>query len=79
MSVRTVHEVAAGVACLYCSTTGWAFGPVFNSRDEAEDFLAWLEAGELAGALDSADPRRYRDQELARLHGEWEADVEYEA
>jgi len=77
MSVRIAYDTGSDVACLYCSTTGWAFGPVFSCRDDAEDFLAWLEAGELAGALVSRDPRRYRDQELARLHVEWEADVEF--
>ncbi len=35
MSVRTTG------AALYCSTTGRAFGPVFNSREEADAFLVW--------------------------------------
>lgn len=28
-------------ACLYCSTTGVVFGPLFADGDEAEGFLAW--------------------------------------
>ena len=27
---------------LYDSVNGWAFGPVFESAEHAEDFLAWL-------------------------------------
>lgn len=29
-------------AALFDSVTGRAFGPVFDSHDQAEDFLAWL-------------------------------------
>lgn len=32
-------------AALYCTTSDHAFGPIFRSRREAEDFLAWLEYG----------------------------------
>ena len=28
-------------ACLVCSTSGLAFGPLFESREEADAFLAW--------------------------------------
>ena len=28
-------------AVLVCSTTGWAFGPVFRSAEDAERFQAW--------------------------------------
>jgi hypothetical protein len=27
---------------LFDSVTGYAFGPVFESRDDAEDFMAWF-------------------------------------
>lgn len=29
-------------AVLYCSTAGWAFGPVFDDREQAERFIEWL-------------------------------------
>jgi hypothetical protein len=31
-----------GHAVFYCSTTGWAFGPVMPSEEVAEDFYHWL-------------------------------------
>lgn len=42
-------------ACFYCSTTGWAFGPIMQSQEEAEMFLQFL------GGI---DPRTLRDKEL---------------
>ncbi len=30
-------------ACLYQSTSNVAFGPIFGSTDEAQDFLDWFE------------------------------------
>ena len=41
MSVR-VTETGTEAACLYCDTSGRAFGPVFESEYEAGNFLAWL-------------------------------------
>ena len=43
-----------GKATLFCSSTGWAFGPVFESRDQASEFLAWLDV----------DPRSLEDRDL---------------
>ncbi len=49
------------MACLYCSTTSTAFGPVFRSEDEktafslAQDFCTFLEP---------TDPRTLTPQEL---------------
>ncbi len=42
-------------AVLFCSTTGWAFGPLFESETEAEEFLEWYRD----------DPRMLTDEELA--------------
>lgn len=41
-----VREFVAddGKACMYCSTSGFAFGPVFESVDEMTNFLAWFWA-----------------------------------
>jgi hypothetical protein len=39
---------------LYCSTTMWAFGPIFKDRDEAEEFLDWPKV----------DPRSLADNQL---------------
>jgi hypothetical protein len=38
MGCRILESPTDG-ACFYCSTTGWAFGPVFENREQAERFL----------------------------------------
>ena len=57
MGVRILYDDSSykslGQACLYCSTAGWAFGPVFmdggrdlghrDGRERAQAFLAWLD------------------------------------
>lgn len=70
MSVRITSQKAA----LYCSTTGRAFGPVFDGAYQASSFLRWLEA------RDDRDPREIPADELDQLKDEfdsWEpSDVE---
>jgi hypothetical protein len=39
MGCRIMQDVESGQACFYCSTTDWAFGPLFPSREAAELFL----------------------------------------
>ena len=49
---------------LYCSTTMFAFGPLFGSEFEVEqiqEFLEWLPQ----------DARRYEDDELVHLQSVW--------
>lgn len=41
-------------AVLFCSTSMWAFGPVFESEEQAERFLKWCPV----------DPRKYTKGEL---------------
>jgi hypothetical protein len=41
-------------AVLYCSVSMWAFGPVFEDEDEAQQFLNWLDV----------DPRKLSEPEL---------------
>lgn len=67
MSVRITgtYEVA-----LYDSTTGVAFGPTFESEDDAIEFLDHLkEIGE-------RDPRVIPVGELIALAAEWKAERE---
>ena len=54
-------------ACLYCSTTGIVFGPVFASSFDAEDFLQWWHE------TDERDPRELSNPELAVAYGKWQA------
>jgi hypothetical protein len=57
-------------AVLYCSTSDWAFGPVFYGDDEhdaherAESFCRWLG---------DREPRRMNDRELEAAYSEWGA------
>lgn len=63
MSARvTSHRQGA----LYDSVTGLAFGPVFDKRADAEEFLDHLDQ------IGERDPRVIPAVELAQLHDEWE-------
>lgn len=50
MGVRILHDSEHDQAVLYCSTTDWAFGPVFQDSDDgdhdaaerADAFMRWL-------------------------------------
>ena len=53
--------------CLYCSTTGLAFGPVFASSFDAEDFLSWWNTHD-----DATDLRKLTPAELAIAYGRWQ-------
>lgn len=72
MGVRILHDARADEAVLFCSTSGWAFGPVFSeheghSADErAESFLRWLVI----------DPRSLDQTDLERKHSEWRSQEE---
>ena len=59
---------SVGHAVLFCSTTDWAFGPVFTSDDDhdaterAEAFCRWLG---------TRDPRSFTDAELEAKYADW--------
>lgn len=48
-------------AVLYCSTTMWAFGPIFESGEAAEAFLKWL----------GFDPRSLSNKDLESNYTRW--------
>jgi hypothetical protein len=55
---------------LYDSTTGTAFGPIFESRDDAEAFCIWLgENNEVP------DPRKHNNGDLKDLYADWVASL----
>jgi hypothetical protein len=60
MSVE-ILEGRDGKAVFTCNTSGWAFGPVMGSGDEAEKFLEILPE----------DPRRYSDADLEQAYLEF--------
>lgn len=86
MGVRILHgdrRRGYELSVLYCSTTGWAFGPVFPSAEHAEAFLDWFAAGHATAAAralgvrpvqplgDGTDPRHWEHHHLEALHREW--------
>ena len=83
MGVSTLIGTADGsnhAAVMYCNTTGWPVGPVFeapDAEDQIDAFVKWLEAnpgGQDALAPnygDGTDPRHYGDAEVALLVSQW--------
>lgn len=84
MAVATIYDPEGRIAALYCTTTGWAFGPVFtgdDAEDTAEAFLDWFFSGKanrVAETLglrprvagdDGRDPRAWSDGDLEKLTG----------
>ena len=61
MSVEILTDNEKGYKCLFCNTTMWAFGGVFNEDENVEDFLEWLPD----------DARTYTDSELETLINKW--------
>lgn len=61
MGVRITHDCVT----LYCSTSMWAFGPVFEDADQAESFLQW------ANKHVGRDLRLLTDEDLSRVHSNW--------
>jgi len=68
MSVRLSTE--ENKTALFDSATGWAFGPVFDTQEEAEAFLAHLTS------IGERDARHIPVGELVELALEWEAERE---
>ena len=48
-------------AVLYCSTTNWAFGPIFEDYEKADAFIEHCDK----------DPRKYSKEELKECHQQW--------
>jgi hypothetical protein len=87
MAVNVLHDPSEDQACLYCSTSDWAFGPVIYGPDALEKairFRQWFtDGGALARArelgiapydfpgADGDDPRDYGERDLERLYLAW--------
>jgi hypothetical protein len=67
MGCRVISAHMGAIAVMYCSTTDWAFGPVFydnteHSADERiESFMRWLVI----------DPRSLPERDLESKYSEW--------
>ena len=67
MGVRVLYDAEARHAALYDSVTGWAFGPMFATRERAESFLTWARKRGLK------DARLMSDDELINALNAWRA------
>lgn len=68
MSIRVSDESRV---CLYDSVNGWAFGPVFESVEHAEDFQRWLAERFGFEDLDGIDPLALSPQGWKARYEEW--------
>lgn len=89
MAVQILLSRSDDRAGLYCSTSGWMFGPLFehDAEAKAEHFLDWFRDGHARDAaaelriqtrgigLDGDDPRDYRAGDLEKLYGAWRNEV----
>lgn len=67
MGVRLIADPNGGndSVAMYDSVSGFAFGPVFASEEDAEDFI------EYARREYDRDVRQLPDEALKRLHESW--------
>jgi hypothetical protein len=69
-------------ACMFCSTTDWAFGPVFSddgnhsAEERIESFLRWFRTNGSIPPLYYDDPRQLTDSELESKYSDWRAQEE---
>jgi hypothetical protein len=86
MGVHIAHDRDKDVAILYCSTTDWAFGPVFiddnghDADERVEAFLRWLDTTDHWSAYEKEplqtgrrDPRQLTDKGLSAAYLDWRA------
>ena len=64
MSVHILYDQQKRKSVMYCSTTGQAFGPLFDDDDAAYFVDAQLAIG--------VDPRELHDSDLAAAIEDWE-------
>ena len=84
MGCRIIHDERGGMAVLYCSTSDWAFGPVFQEDSHhdayarAESFLRWIETTPTWANYEKAimtmgrhDPRELTERGVERAYSDW--------
>jgi len=84
MGCRILHDRDSNSAVLYCSTTEWAFGPLFNddgdhdAGERAEAFLRWLRETDQWFAFEKEpiqtghrDPRELTERGLQLAFQNW--------
>jgi hypothetical protein len=68
MSIKIIEATGEGDsqgAVLYCSTTEWAFGPVFRTVEDAQEFLVFCPRPR--GLSDPDLESRYADFKQAQF------------
>ena len=89
MAVCILHDRQQDQAVLYCTTTDWAFGPVFaadaegdhDAEERAEAFLRWLGKAprwfdyerDGLAVAGRRDPRQLTERGLERAVYDWRA------
>lgn len=82
MGVQILHDTRNNVACLTCSTSDVAFGPLFSDTDthdadeRAEAFTRWLATANCATFERSLvtsrnDPREFTESGLMAAYTAW--------
>ena len=84
MGVRILADDEDRQAVMYCSTTDWAFGPVFSSDEHhtatewAQAFLRWLDTTETwrlyqkhPRVTSRRDPRELTDAGMEAAYTDW--------
>jgi len=84
MGCHIAHDESSKVAVFYCSTSEWAFGPVFSNTadhyadERAEAFLRWLRETNTWSKYEKEpiqsgrrDPRELTDGGLALAFSTW--------
>jgi hypothetical protein len=84
MGCHIAHDRTHNIAVLYCSTTDWAFGPVFTDDDHhyaderAEAFVRWLRETDAWPTFEREpiqtgrrDPRDLTDVGLQSAYSAW--------
>lgn len=74
MGVHTLYDPEEGNAVMYCSTSGWAFGPVFHDEHakEVPEDCEMLDARDLCEAFQEwlgTDARKVDQKDLEEAYG----------
>ncbi len=85
MSVHILHSREQDQACLFCSTSDFAFGPVFSrghgkdADERAEAFLRWFDQyyeSPAAWMLGRKDIRNLTEPQISTAYSAWLAQEE---
>jgi len=61
MGVSIIKSEDTELQAMYCNTTMWAFGPIFEADEDVQSFIDWL----------GQDPRSLEDNELELIVSKW--------